>query len=54
MLFGAISEEKTKVSGSLSFYRRNYRVERKEGFFVVNFGKLLMFKGKILHFSKTK
>lgn len=54
MLFGAISEEKTKVVGSLSFYCRNYQVERKGVFSVINFGRLLMFKEKILNFSKAK
>lgn len=56
MLFGAISEEKTRVSDSLSFYCRKYRVKRKEKrvFFVVNFGKLLTFTEKILNFSKAK
>lgn len=32
MLFCAISEEKTRVSGALSFYCRKYRVEGKEMF----------------------
>lgn len=56
MLFGAISEEKIRVSRSLSFYCRNYRVKRKEkrGFFAVNFGKFLTFKEKLLNFSKAK
>lgn len=46
MLFGAISEEKTKVSGSLSFYRRNYRVERKEVFFCCKLWKIANVQGK--------
>lgn len=32
MLFCAISEEKTSISGALSFYCRKYRVEGKEMF----------------------
>lgn len=32
MLFCAISEEKTRVSGALSLYCRKYRVEGKEMF----------------------
>lgn len=55
MLFGAISEEKTRGLGSLSFYCRNYRVERKKRvFFVVNFARLLTFKEKIFNFSMAK
>lgn len=46
MLFGAVSEEKTKVSGSLSFYCRNYRVERIEGGFCCKLWKIANVQGK--------
>lgn len=48
MLFDAISEEKTRGLGSLSFYCRNYRVKRKEkrGFFCRKLWKILNVQGK--------
>lgn len=54
--FAALSEEKTSERFQVLHHSivETTELREKRGFFVVNFGKLLAFKEKMLYFSKAK